>query len=51
VVTLAPAWADEFLTPLEEKFGGRIKLLNTENPSVKATIKILERIGANTAYQ
>lgn len=45
VITLGPSWADEFLTPLAEKYKNRVSLLNTKNPSVKATLEILEEIG------
>ncbi len=41
VVVLTPSWADEFLTPLRERFGDRVKLHNTDNPSVTATLAIL----------
>jgi len=41
VVVLTPSWADEFLTPLQEKFNKRVKLDNINNPSVKATLAIL----------
>ena len=41
VVVLTPSWADEFLTPLEEKFRERVELINTDNPSIKATLEIL----------
>jgi len=41
VMVLAPSWADEFLTPLGKRFGERLKLQDTENPSVKATLSIL----------
>lgn len=41
VVVLTPSWADEFITPLQNVFGGRVTLRNTENPSVKATLEIL----------
>lgn len=41
VVVLTPSWADEFLTPLRSRFGERVKLLNTDNASVKATLAIL----------
>lgn len=44
VAALTPSWADEFLTPLYNRFGDRVKLQNTDNPSVKATLAILERI-------
>jgi hypothetical protein len=43
VVVLTPSWADEFLTPLREKFNKRIKLDNIDNPSVKATLAILDK--------
>ena len=41
VVVLTPSWADEFLTPLRERFGDRVKLHNIDNPSVVATLAIL----------
>lgn len=41
VLVLTPSWADEFLTPLRGRFGDRVKLTNTENASVKATLAIL----------
>ncbi len=44
VVTFTPSWGDEFLSPLTRKYGARLILLNTENPSVKATLKLLEKI-------
>ena len=40
VKVLTPAWADEVITPLAQKFKN-VKLLNTENSSVKATLKTL----------
>lgn len=43
VMVLTPSWADEFLTPLNKRFGERLKLQNTENPSVKATLSILNK--------
>ncbi|MFH1760965.1 MAG: MerR family DNA-binding transcriptional regulator [bacterium] len=45
VAVLAPSWADEFVTPLSSKFKGRIDLCNTENPSVQATLRTLEKAG------
>ena len=42
VLTFSPSWADEFITPLKKKFGGRVVLRETSNPSVKATLDILE---------
>lgn len=43
VLTFSPSWADEFLTPLIKKFGGQVILRATGNPSVKATLEILEK--------
>ena len=43
VAVLTPSWADEFLTPLYNRFDGRVKLLNIDNPSVKATLDILRK--------
>lgn len=45
VKMLAPSWADEFITGLKSKFNNQIDYLNTENPSVKASLKtVLEPI-------
>ena len=43
VVTFTPSWADEFITKLKKRFGKRVRLKNTRNPSVQATLKILDR--------
>ncbi|MEA2088612.1 MAG: STAS-like domain-containing protein [Patescibacteria group bacterium] len=40
VEVLTPSWADEVITKLAEKFKN-VKLLNTENESVQATLKTL----------
>jgi hypothetical protein len=42
--SLSPSWADEFLTPLHEKFGERLILENTENASVTLTLETLEEV-------
>jgi len=44
VVTFTPSWADEFITPILDTYGHRVKLLSTENPSVEATLRLLEKI-------
>ncbi|MBD3366379.1 DUF4325 domain-containing protein [candidate division WWE3 bacterium] len=44
VSTFTPSWGDEFLTYMLEKYGDRIKMENTENPSVQATLEILNSI-------
>lgn len=41
VAVLTPSWADEFLTPLRERFNNRVKLHNIDNSSVAATLAIL----------
>ncbi len=41
--TFSPSWGDEFLTPLHELFKGKLFLKNSKNPSVIATISILEK--------
>ena len=42
VLVLTPSWADEFLTPLRSQFKKSVKLINTNNPSIKATLNILK---------
>ncbi|MEK7533580.1 MAG: DUF4325 domain-containing protein [Patescibacteria group bacterium] len=42
VVTFSPSWGDEFLTPLANLFGERLKLMRSENPSVKTSLEIIE---------
>ncbi|OGK21323.1 hypothetical protein A3C23_02195 [Candidatus Roizmanbacteria bacterium RIFCSPHIGHO2_02_FULL_37_13b] len=41
VAVLTPSWADEFLTPLKNMFKKKLSLINSSNPSVKATLSIL----------
>jgi len=42
VLTFSPSWGDEFLTPLLKKYGQKLILKNTGNPSVQATLDILQ---------
>ena len=44
VDVFSPSWGDEFLGPLFGRFGERLVLKNTENPSVQATLKLLGKI-------
>ena len=44
VVTFTPSWADEFITPILNAYGSRVKLTHTDNPSVEATLRLLEKI-------
>jgi hypothetical protein len=39
IKVLAPSWADEFLSGLKREFSNEIQYINTENPSVKASLK------------
>lgn len=43
VLTFSPSWGDEFLTPLGKSYGARIQLKHTSNPSVRATLEILQK--------
>lgn len=42
VKVLAPSWADEVITKIASEFKN-VKLLNTENSSVQATLKTLRK--------
>lgn len=44
VNTLAPSWADEFLTPLQKTYSGRLILWPSVNTSVVTTLSLLEKI-------
>ena len=45
VKVLAPSWADEFISGIKSRFNNKINYLNTENPSVKASLKtVLEPV-------
>lgn len=44
VMTFSPSWGDEFLSPLLKQYDERLVLINTTNPSVKATLELLEQI-------
>ena len=45
VNTFSPSWGDEFLTPLINKYGKALVLINTQqNLSVKLTLSLLEDI-------
>jgi len=42
ITTFSPSWGDEFLSPLQQKYQNNLFLKNTSNPSVKASVEILE---------
>lgn len=44
VITFSPSWGDEFLMTLLNQLGDRLILLPTDNPSVKTTVELLEKI-------
>jgi hypothetical protein len=44
VVTFSPSWGDEFIGALFDKYGDKLTLKNTNNPSVKMTLQLLEQI-------
>ncbi len=43
VLTFSPSWGDEFLTPLGKVYGEKVVLQNTNNPSVRATLELLQK--------
>ena len=44
VKVLAPSWADEFITGLKSEYSQNVMYINTENPSVKASLKTVMEI-------
>jgi len=42
IKVLAPSWADEFITALKKEYSNTVQFINTENPSVKATLKVID---------
>lgn len=43
IAVLTPSWADEFLTPLRSRFPEKVRLINTDNASIKATLATLAK--------
>lgn len=44
VLTFSPSWGDEFLSPLLDQFGDNLVLMESDNMSVQATLKLLQEI-------
>lgn len=44
VLTLSPSWADEFLSPLLNQLDVKLILLQSDNLSVIATLRILHEV-------
>lgn len=42
VKVAAPSWLDEFITPLKKQFGDKLHFSHTDNPSVKASLEMLQ---------
>jgi len=38
VKVLAPSWADEFITGIKTEYKNALQCINTDNPSVKASL-------------
>ena len=41
IKVLAPSWADEFISGLKSEYTNTIQYLNTDNPSVEASLKTI----------
>ena len=41
VFSMSLSWADEFLSPLRERFGDRLVILPTDNPSINEAMEFL----------
>lgn len=39
VKVLTPSWADEFISGIKDLYPNKLEFINTENPSVKASLK------------
>ena len=41
IKVLAPSWADEFISGIKSEYSNKLQFLNTENPSVKASLRTI----------
>ena len=41
IKVLTPSWADEFISGIKSEYTNTVQYLNTENPSVKASLKTI----------
>ena len=39
IKVLAPSWADEFISGIKSEYPNNVQYINTDNPSVKASLK------------
>jgi hypothetical protein len=42
---LAPSWADEFVCGTKSEYANAVQCINTENPSVKASLETVLETG------
>ena len=45
IKVLAPSWADEFISGIKSAYANKVRYANTENPSVKASLKTVLESG------
>ena len=43
VKVLAPSWADEFISGIKLEYSNTLQFINTDNPSVKASLRTVLR--------
>jgi len=43
IKVLTPSWADEFISGIKSEYSNNMQYLNTENPSVKASLKAIQQ--------
>ena len=41
IKVLAPSWADEFISGIKREYANTVEFINTENPSVQASLKTI----------
>jgi len=41
IKVLAPSWVDEFISGIKSEYSDTIQFINTDNPSVKASLKAI----------
>jgi hypothetical protein len=39
IKVMTPSWLDEFITGIKSEFANELKYINTDNPSVKASLE------------
>ncbi|PIR87826.1 MAG: hypothetical protein COU10_02465 [Candidatus Harrisonbacteria bacterium CG10_big_fil_rev_8_21_14_0_10_45_28] len=44
IFTLSPSWASEFILALQNEYGSRVELMQSDNAAVQATLQFLKEI-------